>query len=1723
MSHIPEKKEAAVKIENKKAVGSIKIDSFYKAIVETIREPLLILDSDLRIIHANKSFYKVFKVNQNETIGNLIYDLGNRQWDIPELHSLLEEILIKKHQFINFQIESNFPVVGERIMQLNARRVINQKKNQQLILLAIEDVTERILVERSLLNSEEKFRRAFETARDGVLLINKISGKIVNSNQSAQNLLNYSGDELLELKLWEIGFLRDEKQFSDVNLTLEEKGLFNFNDALVRTKDKTEITADVYLMNKAKVIQCNIRNITDRKLLIDELIEKEGRYHDLFNYISSGVAVYEAVEDGKDFIIKDYNPAAEKIDHKSRSEVIGRKVTDVFPGIHEITLLETFRRVWKTGQPEHHPVSFYKDKNLTGWRENFVYRLPSGEIVVVYNDLTDMKKVEARAMWLASFPELNPLMVLEIDKNNHIEYMNPAVKKQFPDIEANSKSHPFFNNISPAIKSLQKENIENTTTEVKVGINWFSQIICSIKSSPNLRIYAYDITTRKQAELARQVLFEIVQGAIATEDLTEFFIQLHASISKIVYAENFYIFLYDNKKAIFNIAFSTDTVGSPFQILQMEKCLATTTFGTQQSSIFTQEQLKKLQKKNGKDHNEKRPLSGLCVPLKISDDTIGVVSLLDYEKEDRFQDSDKELFNLITGQIAQVILQKQTQNDLIKRNRMLRMLSETNRQLIHAENEKELLEAVCKIIVEDGGYRMAWIGYAEQDPEKSVTPVAQKGFETGYLDTAHITWADTKHGRGPTGIAIRTNTISLARNVQDDPNYLPWRDAAIKRGYKSSIAFPLTISEKPIGALNIYSNRFDAFDEEEISLLTELAGDLAYGIASLRMSEEKILAEGKLWESEEKFKFVFKNSVEGKAITFPSGEMQVNKAFYELLGYSEDEIQNKSWQDVTHPGDIELTQKEMNSLLTGKNTSIRFSKRYIKKDGSFIWADTLTSLRRDEKQNPVYFITAVIDISERVIMEQKLKESMEFQQSVFETTSLATIIIDKDMTVLLANKEIERLSGFTKEEIEGKKKWIDFVAPEYLEMMMDYHDQRRTDRERTPMQYEFKFITRKGDLRDIFLNVDMIPGTQKSVASLFDITERKRSEKALLEANNIINRSPAVAFLWKNKPGWPVEFVSENVKELFGYSAQEFMEGRIQFTATIYSSDLERVVEEVSRYSKIEGLHSFSHEPYRILTKNNELKWVDDLTYIRRDDKGFITHYEGIVFDISKRKAIEEELQISENKYRSVVEHAPLLINNFLPDGTITFVNKAYCDFFGTKYEDVIGSSIQFSISQQDREKVFAALKACTKESPVVVIENRVNVHGEMRWMRWTDCAFFDNNGKVINYQSYGQDIHERKHVEQLLQALNRAAIAMGSVLTKDEIFNVIAEELRNLDTSCMFFPIDKTGKKLLTKYLFYDSKFLKKAEKLIRIQHEDFSFPINAVKVYKEAIQQERVIYVDDTEQLYYQILPRSTSGFSKLIIESLHASKSIVAPLIVEGVVIGLFSVQSDYLRAEDVPIFTVFSDQLTGAWKKVELLQDLKKTIDGTILTIAATVEMRDPYTAGHQTRVAELATAIAVEMHLSAEQIESIHMAGIIHDLGKINVPAEILSKPGKISDLEFEIIKTHPKVGYDLLKRIEFPWPIAQIVYQHHEKMDGSGYPQGLKGEEIMIEARILCVADIVEAMSSHRPYRPSLGIDKALAQIKNDRGKLLDPHVVDACLKLFTHGYQMLVDENKSY
>ncbi|GAG32690.1 unnamed protein product [marine sediment metagenome] len=199
----------------------------------------------------------------------------------------------------------------------------------------------------------------------------------------------------------------------------------------------------------------------------------------------------------------------------------------------------------------------------------------------------------------------------------------------------------------------------------------------------------------------------------------------------------------------------------------------------------------------------------------------------------------------------------------------------------------------------------------------------------------------------------------------------------------------------------------------------------------------------------------------------------------------------------------------------------------------------------------------------------------------------------------------------------------------------------------------------------------------------------------------------------------------------------------------------------------------------------------------------------------------------------------------------------------------------------------------------------------------------------------------------------------------------------------------------------------------------------------------------------------------------------------------------------------MYNQLEKELRQSYKK------LKKFMESIAYIITEIVEMRDPYLIGHHKRVSKLVTAIAQEMKLPQDKIEGVRFASLVHDVGKVNLPTEIVSKLNKLSEVEFNFVKNHPKISYNILKKVDFPWPIAEIVFQHHEKIDGSGYPRGLKGAEILIEAKILGVANVVEAMSSSRSYRPAISVEEFLAEISKNKNILFDPEVVDACLRLF--------------
>jgi len=601
--------------------------------------------------------------------------------------------------------------------------------------------------------------------------------------------------------------------------------------------------------------------------------------------------------------------------------------------------------------------------------------------------------------------------------------------------------------------------------------------------------------------------------------------------------------------------------------------------------------------------------------------------------------------------------------------------------------------------------------------------------------------------------------------------------------------------------------------------------------------------------------------------------------------------------------------------------------------------------------------------------------------------------------------------------------------------------------------------------------------------------------------------------------------VNPFTEQAIGYSQDELIGRSFPELGLLAPASLGLALEDAARVLAGERI---SRAVYEFITKGGR-HLFGEVSGAPIYQEGQVVGVLAIARDITERKRAEKELKT----YQLMVESAHDAI--FFKDLESRYIvaNRKTLEAFGLSRNEVIGKNDYELMPNQEEAKrnVEDDQLVFRTGEPGEIIKHMTGADGKGYWFHAVKVPQFDDKGNVVGLVGIARDITKRKRAERLLQALNQAALAMGKAMRPEGIFTTVAEELKKLGFFCTVLLTDESRKRLFPKYLSYEAKAIKAAEKLVGLKAEGFSMPVETVDVYRKVVRERETVFVENAEEVVRQLLPGPAKRLAKQIARMLKVSKSIDAPLIVEDETIGLLLVQSDDLTEDDIPAITAFAHQMAAAWRKAQLMQDLERSLieqkqaqeelqytleklrealGGIIQTVTLMVETRDPYTAGHQRRVADLARAIANEMGLPQEQIDGIRMAGLIHDLGKINVPAEILSKPTRLTEFERGMIQTHPQVGYDILKTIDFPWPVAQIVLQHHERMDGSGYPQGLSGEEIMLEARVLAVADVVEAMASFRPYRPAHGIDKALEEISQNRGALYDAEAVDACLKLFT-------------
>ena len=455
----------------------------------------------------------------------------------------------------------------------------------------------------------------------------------------------------------------------------------------------------------------------------------------------------------------------------------------------------------------------------------------------------------------------------------------------------------------------------------------------------------------------------------------------------------------------------------------------------------------------------------------------------------------------------------------------------------------------------------------------------------------------------------------------------------------------------------------------------------------------------------------------------------------------------------------------------------------------------------------------------------------------------------------------------------------------------------------------------------------------------------------------------------------------------------------------------------------------------------------------------------------NKEKQVEEKLRHEEQRFRAFIEHSSDIIVIMNREGIITYVNPAVERVLGFKPEERIGAKGFELIHPDDMKFLTDSFNTLVRDTNSPVIQGEMRLHhknGSWRTLEAVGSNLVYNNvveSIIVNYR----DITERKLAEEKLRE-SEADYRQLFDNSPAAIYRVDYKNGRFLKANDVF-----------CEYLGY------RQEELISLSPYDV-LTEESKKLFLERME-KIAMGVEVPKTVEFEIVDRKGKlRCLQLDIKNIYDTEGHV--------------VAADVV-ANDIP-------ERKKEEEKLRLtLESLRNAHGATIQVMVSAIEMRDPYTSGHQIRSADLARAIATEMGLSKEQIDGIRLAGSIHDIGKLSVPAEILSKPAKLTDLEFSLVKEHSLIGYEMLKGVESSWPLAQIVYQHHERMNGSGYPRNLKGDEIIIEARIMAVADVVESMASHRPYRPSLGIEAALEEIEKNKGILYDDTVADVCLRLF--------------
>ncbi|MBT7952006.1 MAG: PAS domain S-box protein [Gammaproteobacteria bacterium] len=648
---------------------------------------------------------------------------------------------------------------------------------------------------------------------------------------------------------------------------------------------------------------------------------------------------------------------------------------------------------------------------------------------------------------------------------------------------------------------------------------------------------------------------------------------------------------------------------------------------------------------------------------------------------------------------------------------------------------------------------------------------------------------------------------------------------------------------------------------------------------------------------------------------------------------------------------------------------------------------------------------------------------------------------------------------------------------------------------------------------EISLRTMRVEGVRYKQLIVRDITERKIKEKELRQYENIVSASKDMMAILDTEYRYLainnkyMQAFNKQANEIIGHTLSDLFGEKVFSEAIKHRVDACLTGEEV-RY---QNWFDFPGTGKRYLDVHN-VPYYDENEQL----SGYVVNAR----DISDFKLAEEKLQQNEEKYRELVEDTNVMSwEADIVTAQFTYMSPQAEKLTGFRSEEWCQEGFwEQRIYFEDRDGALRFCKESVARGEDHSFEYRmVKADGGLIWIGDNVKIVYDEKGTAIKLRGVMIDITDRKEVEEELdktalavEVLRSCSSAMIRAESELELVQHICDAVTSIDgyTYAWFGYAENDDIKSVSPVAQsgFDSEQFASA----KFTWDDSP---NGCSPTGEAIKSREYVVSQD-------ILNDPSCAYARDVALDKGFKSLIALPLkLGDESSIGVLEIYSDKLEifTEDaISLLQQLANDLTFGIKalrttaqKNEYSEQLAGSLTETIETIALTVEMRDPYTSGHMRRVAALCVAIAEKMGLPENEISGIELCASIHDLGKIYIPSEILNRPGKLTAAEFDIIKTHSQVGYDIVKGIKLPWPVADMILQHHEKLDGSGYPQGLQGDEICQGAKIIIVADIVEAISSHRPYRPALGIEVGIEHIKKSKGVQYASEVVDACIEVF--------------